>query len=132
MTIYLEFEEVVELHRRQLAMYGGIRGFRGTEGQGLVESALARPWAKAQYENATIPQQAAALLYGLAKNHGFLDGNKRVAVVVTDVFLQLNGWELVAAKGIVYEFVSRCSDPDWTEAAVAAFVDTHARHLADR
>jgi death-on-curing protein len=128
-TFYLEIEEVEELHRRQLVMYGGISGYRGSEGRGLVESALARPQAKAQYANATLPQQAAALMFGLAKNHGFLDGNKRVAVVVADVFLQVNGWELIASQGVIHAFVSRCSDADWTEAAVMAFVADHAKEI---
>ncbi|MBC7542780.1 MAG: type II toxin-antitoxin system death-on-curing family toxin [Candidatus Sericytochromatia bacterium] len=129
MTLYLEIEEIEELHRRQLEMYGGISGYRGTEGRGLVESALGRPLAKAQYEAASVATQAGALLFGLAKNHGFLDGNKRIAVVAADTFLQLNGWELTAPQGAIHDFVSRCSDPDWTEAAVGAFVAAHAIRL---
>lgn len=130
MIQYLQIEEVEELHRRQLELFGGPPGYRGAEGRNLVLSALARPEFKSHNEDADLIAQAAALMYGLAKNHGFVDGNKRIAVVATDAFLQLNGFELQARKGKIHEFVSCCSSPDWTEAAVLEFVRTHTYPMA--
>ena len=123
---YLELSEIVGLHAQLIERYGGSPGFRGEAGRGLVESALNRPMSKAYYEQADLVTQAAALYYGLAKNHGFIDGNKRIAVAATDVFLQVNGWELQCDNARLTGFTQRCSEPEWTEAAVVAFVREHA------
>ncbi len=120
--VYLELDEVVEMQRQMLDLYGGIAGFRGADGQAMVESALARPKNKAAYEEADLLGQAASLFYGLAKNHGFLDGNKRIAVVACDAFLQENGWELRCDNAALIEFTLQCDQPSWTEAAVEAFI----------
>ena len=127
--VYLSLDEVVEIHRQMLALYGGLPGFRGESGQGLIESALERPRNKAYYEGADLFAQAGALYFGLAKNHGFLDGNKRISVAACDAFLQLNGWELVCDNRTLADFTLSCSDPAWTEAAVEAFVRRHAAPL---
>ncbi len=62
--------------------------------EGLLESALARPIQAAHYANADLAEQAATLLWGLAENQPFVDGNKRIALVVTLTFLGLNGYDL--------------------------------------
>ena len=112
-----------------LDLYGGKVGFRGQEGQALVESALNRPKNKAAYEMADLLAQAASLFFGLAKNHGFLDGNKRVAVVACDAFLQMNGWELACDNQTLIDFTLQCDQKSWTEDQVEAFVRQHARPL---
>lgn len=118
---YLEVEEIVEIHAQLLDLFGGRAGFKD---RGGVESAAIRPRNKAHYEGADLPAQAASLFYGLAKNHGFIDGNKRIAVVATDAFLQLNGWELTCSNQALQDFTLRCSDEDWTEALVETFLRT--------
>jgi death-on-curing protein len=79
------------IHDRQLAEHGGLPGMRD---QGAVESALARPQNLALYGEPDAADLAAAYAYGLARNHGFADGNKRTAWVVTRVFLADNGYRL--------------------------------------
>lgn len=129
---YLELDEVVEIQTQMLDLYGGLAGFRGSEGQALVASALQRPRNKAHYEGADLLAQAAALYFGLAKNHGFLDENKRIAVAGCDAFLQLNGWELACDNRTLADFTLACDREDWTEAAVEAFVRRHAVPLDQR
>lgn len=92
------------VHQMLVAEHGGLPGIRD---QALLDSALARPQQKATYENeATIFELAAAYSYGLARNHPFVDGNKRIALTVTAVFLELNGYTLDAPEAeavIVYQ-----------------------------
>ena len=88
-------EVVLALHDEQLAAHGGLSGIRDRI---AVESALARPRNLAAYETCDdIARLAAAYAYGIAKNHGFAEGNKRTALVTADVFLMLNGYELVSS-----------------------------------
>ncbi len=79
------------VHDRQLAEHGGLDGVRD---RGAVESALARPQNLDVYANADAAALAAAYAYGLARNHGFADGNKRTAWVVARLFLADNGYRL--------------------------------------
>lgn len=124
--VYLEVEEVVEIHAQLLDRHGGLAGFKDP---GAVESAVYRPRNKAHYEAADLLTQAGALYYGLAKNHGFSDGNKRIAVAAMDVFLQINGWELTCTNRALIDFTLRCSDEDWTEALVVDFVRANVAPL---
>ncbi|RDU95738.1 type II toxin-antitoxin system death-on-curing family toxin [Trinickia dinghuensis] len=79
------------IHDRQLAEHGGLDGVRD---KGAVESALARPQNLDIYARADAAALAAAYAYGLARNHGFTDGNKRTAWVVARLFLADNGYRL--------------------------------------
>ena len=79
---------VLAIHDRQLAEHGGEDGIRDL---GMVESALARPLNLASYEGPDAAALAAAYAWGLARNHGFIDGNKRTAWVVARLFLADNG-----------------------------------------
>lgn len=86
---------VLALHDEQLAIHGGLSGIRD---RGVIESALARPRNLVAYEAcADIARLAAAYAYGIARNHGFVDGNKRTALVTADLFLILNGYELISS-----------------------------------
>ena len=88
-------EVVLALHDEQLAAHGGLSGARD---RGSVESALARPRNLAAYEACDdIARLAAAYAYGIVRNHGFADCNKRTALVTADLFLMLNGYELVSS-----------------------------------
>ncbi|MGO1080280.1 type II toxin-antitoxin system death-on-curing family toxin [Inquilinus sp. CA228] len=82
---------VYALHDRQLAEHGGPDGVRDP---GAVESALARPLNLAAYGTPDAADLAAAYAFGLARNHGFVDGNKRTAWVVARLFLADNGYRL--------------------------------------
>lgn len=80
-------------HAEQLAEHGGAEGVRD---DGLLESAFARPRNLADYGDPDAAALAAAYAYGIARNHPFVDGNKRTAAVVSETFLGLNGFELTA------------------------------------
>lgn len=85
---------VLAIHEAQLAEHGGLAGIRD---EGLLFSALARPLNVAAYgDNPDVASLAAAYAFGLARNHPVLDGNKRTAFVVMELFLNLNGWILSA------------------------------------
>ena len=85
---YLTVEQVLEIHRDQIKQTGGSPGIIA---MGALESALARP--RSGYYDGLI-EEATALLESLAANHPFLDGNKRVAFVATDLFLRLTGYSI--------------------------------------
>ena len=82
------------VHEEQLAEHGGAPG---TRDDGLFDSALARPKNLAAYGESDVYALAAAYGVGLAKNHPFIDGNKRTAFVAVELFLELNGHELTAS-----------------------------------
>jgi death-on-curing protein len=85
---WLTLEEVVVAHERQIARFGGAAG---TRDQGALEAALDRPRNKWFYGEAELATLAAAYAFGVARNHPFVDGNKRVAFVALVAFLRLNG-----------------------------------------
>jgi len=87
-TQYPTLEEILFLHARLIERFGGAPGVRDL---GLIESALARP-RSGYYES--LCEQAAALVQSFATNHGFVDGNKRVAFAICAIFLRLNGCHL--------------------------------------
>lgn len=80
-------------HAEQLAEHGGGDGVRDA---GALESAMARPLNLAGYGDPDAADFAAAYAFGIARNHPFVDGNKRTAAVVSEAFLVLNGWTLAA------------------------------------
>lgn len=92
---FLGIDEVLAIHRDQIERYGGTGGIRDL---GLLESALATPKAGfgGDYLHADLFEMAAAYLFHIAKNHPFLDGNKRTGAVAAFVFLALNGIDLDA------------------------------------
>jgi death-on-curing protein len=94
--LWLDRRGLLLLHLESLAEYGGSSGMRG---QGLLDSALARPRNQFIYDpNADIAKLAAAYGFGLAKNYAFVDGNKRIAFIATALFLRLNGWRLATER----------------------------------
>jgi death on curing protein len=92
--IWVADNVVLAIHEAQLAEHGGIAGIRD---EGLLASALARPQNLEAYgQDIDAATLAAAYAFGIARNHPFLDGNKRTAFVVMELFLNLNGWALEA------------------------------------
>lgn len=90
---FLQLEEVLEIHRDQIARYGGGAGVRDL---GLLESALAMPQAgvAGRYLHGDLFEMAAAYLFHVVKNHPFVDGNKRVGAAAALVFMEMNGREV--------------------------------------
>jgi death on curing protein len=92
MTEWVRSDTTFAIHDEQLAEHGGLSGVRDI---GLLESALARPQHLEAYGNPPdIADLAAAYAFGIARNHPFMDGNKRTSFVVTRVFLALNGYDI--------------------------------------
>jgi death-on-curing protein len=91
--VWLDFQVMRAVHEEQLAEHGGGSGVRD---QGLFESAMNRPLNLVAYGDPDVAALAAAYGYGLARNHPFVDGNKRTAFVAVELFLALNGWNLLA------------------------------------
>jgi len=93
-VIWVDDKVVVAIHNEQMAEHGGGSGLRDG---GLLQSALFRPLNRAHYDDINIPVFAASYGYGLINNHPFVDGNKRTALVVAELFLTLNGHQLYAS-----------------------------------
>ena len=91
--VWLDPDVLLAAHDEQLAEHGGASGIRDP---GMFESALARPRNLAAYGEPDAAALAASYAYGLVKNHAFVDGNKRIALVALELFLELNGYELGA------------------------------------
>lgn len=92
--IWVTLEVAIAAHAEQLAEHGGGEGVRDL---GLLESAMTRPQNLAQYSELDIAELAASYAFGIARNHPFVDGNKRTAAVVSETFLVLNGGTLLAS-----------------------------------
>jgi death on curing protein len=85
--LWITYEQAIAIHSRQLRRFGGAAGLRD---EGMLRSALERPVNK-WYEGAELADLASAYAFGLAKNHAFIDGNKRIAFMAMRVFLLKNG-----------------------------------------
>jgi death on curing protein len=101
LATWVDEETALAIHERQLAEHGGLSGVRDA---GLLSSALARPQQLAAYGDApSIAALAASYAYGIARNHPFADGNKRTALVVSIVFLELNGYSIEVDMAEAYQ-----------------------------
>ncbi len=123
MIVHHSREFVEALHAEQLRLHGGAYGIRDV---GMLESALARPLQKETYGEPDVFELAAAYLFGIAKNHPFVDGNKRTALAAADLFLVFNGWSLEADPDDLTQFVLMVAAGEIDEAGAAAFFRDHA------
>jgi death-on-curing protein len=85
---WLTYDQIIAIHSRQLRRFGGAAGLRD---DGLLRSAIEHPINKWHYEQSELPELAAAYAFGLAKNHAFVDGNKRIAFMSMMTFLRKKG-----------------------------------------
>jgi death-on-curing protein len=119
---WIAIEVVLAIQDAQLAEHGGSAGVRDRT---LLESALARPRNIYLYsENVTLNQLAAAYAVGLAKNHAFVDGNKRVGWIACAVFLAVNGVTVVSQPAQVVQMMLGVARGDINEEALALWLDT--------
>ena len=110
------------LHEESLAEFGGGRGLRD---EGLLESALARPQNIHAYNSAsTLAELAAAYGFGIAKNHAFVDGNKRAAFLSIGLFLSINGYRLTADQAEAITIMMGVASGEINETALAAWLNT--------
>lgn len=110
------------LHQEQLRLHGGAAGIRDS---GLLDSALARPLQKEAHGDPDIFDLAAAYLFGVLKNHPFVDGNKRTGLAAADLFLYFNGFSLESVQEDIIQLVLMVSTSEIDEAGAAAFFRDH-------
>ena len=114
------------IHSELLREHGGSPGIRDG-GENLIESALARPRNRLAYESASdLADLAAAYLFGLVKNHGYMDGNKRVGFAAAATFLLLNGIRLMASEADAYDTVIGLTEGRLSEEEVAQWIRGHS------
>ena len=112
------------LHADSLAEHGGAAGLRD---EGLLDSALARPLNLAAYGEPDFAALAASYGVGLAKNHAFVDGNKRAAFLAVGLFLALNGQRLVASQVEATTTMLAVAEGSLDEAGFADWIRSHSR-----
>ena len=121
-------ELVQAVHQTLLAEHGGLTGVRD---QALLDSALARPRQKFAYDSKTsVFELAAAYSYGLARNHPFTDGNKRVALTVAAVFLELNGYSLDAPEPEAVLIYQQLASGSLTEEQLGSWIEKSSISIA--
>jgi death on curing protein len=115
---------VLALHSEQLAEHGGSDGIRD---ESLLDSALAKPQNVFAYaESPSVFTLAASYAFGIARNHAFIDGNKRTALVVSILFLNRNGWDIEARREEVYYTYLNLAAGSVSEEELAAWFRAHA------
>lgn len=114
------------MHDRLIKRHGGVSGVRAG-GDELIDSALARPQNRFVYEpDASLADLAAAYLFGLAKNHGYLDGNKRIGFAAAAAFLRANGVRLNATQDQAYDCVLALVENRMSEQDAALWIRHHS------
>jgi death-on-curing protein len=114
------------IHDDQIATHGGAYGILNA---GMLESALARPQHLYAYENANLFALAAAYGYSIAKNHAFIDGNKRTAFLVMFTFLKINGWHFIVPEPAVVITMQQVAAGTIDEALLADWLQKNCQEL---
>lgn len=122
--VWIDPSVVLAIHDEQLAEHGGASGIRDA---GLLDSALGRPQNLAAYGEPDHADLAAAYAYGIARNHPFVDGNKRTAFVAAELFLALNGCELMAEDTDCVLTMLALAAGEIDEAGFAAWIRRYAQ-----
>ena len=129
MVIFLSVDAVMKIHRRVVEAFGGDAGLRD---RGLLESAIAMP--RATFDgtelHASPAQKAAAYHFHLCVNHPFVDGNKRVAVAAAELFLLINGQDLMASDDEIVELTMSVASGRLSKAQVVEFFEKHVQNQA--
>ncbi|PRD45771.1 type II toxin-antitoxin system death-on-curing family toxin [Phyllobacterium phragmitis] len=127
MTEFHSQEFVEALHIEQLRLHGGAPGIRS---EAMLQSALARPVHKQAYGESDLCMLAAAYLFGIVKNHPFVDGNKRTGFAAADLFLYFNGYSLEAEPEDIIQLVLMVAASQIDETGAAAFFRDHTVRVA--
>ena len=121
--LWVERDLVLALHEEMIAEHGGHAGVRD---EGLLESALARPRQLLAYGDPGLFELAAAYAFGIVRNHPFIDGNKRAGLAAADVFLQLNGFEIVVHEVQAVVVFLDLAAGEIDEAVLAKWIEANA------
>ncbi len=124
MTKFITIKQILAIHEKQIARFGGMSGIRD---MGLLESALAMPQATffGQYLHKDIDEMAAAYLFHLVNNHPFLDGNKRTGAVAALIFLKVNGYPYKCYRPRMESMVLAVAQGVMDKAQIAEFFRKH-------
>jgi len=127
-VIYIEYRQALLVYRRLIEETGGSPGLRD---EGLLLAALARPKASFGGEDlyATLFEKAAALAESIARNHPFIDGNKRMALACMRTMLKLNGYQVVVSQDAKVQLILKIAEKRVTVQEVAEWLQRHSRHL---
>jgi len=127
-TRFIPNKIVSTIHSDLLQRYGGRPGLRDP---GLLDSALAQPkmTARGKFVHKTLFDKAAAYGFHVCKNHPFVDGNKRVAFVLMDIFLQKNGWEITANEEEAYSMMISLASGKLSKAQLSKWLEEHSSKL---
>ena len=125
---FLPEELVTIIHSDLLQRYGGKAGLRDIA---LLQSALAQPKVTVgrKFVHKSVFDKAAAYGFHLCKNHPFIDGNKRVAFVLMDLFLQRNGWEIAANEQDAYSLMIDLSSGNVSKTELSSWLKNHSARL---
>ena len=128
MDAFLSRAQVLRIHQRQIEHFGGINGVRDSR---ALDSALARPQSTFGGEDLypTLAEKAAALLHSLVSNHPFLDGNKRTAAMSAELFLLVNGFELLASDEELEELVMSTARGEREAEEIGIWLEQRLRQL---
>ncbi|HYM99632.1 MAG TPA: type II toxin-antitoxin system death-on-curing family toxin, partial [Aestuariivirgaceae bacterium] len=125
---WLSVDAVLTIHELQLRRFGGPAGIRD---QGALESALGRAQNRWAYEQAELPQLAAAYAFGIARNHPFVDGNKRTALLSVIAFLGLNEFALIASEAEAVIMIRGLAAGELDENAIARWIGDNVKLRPD-
>lgn len=128
MTDFHSRSFIEALHAEQLRLHGGASGIRD---EGLLESALARPLQTEAYGEPDLHELAAAYLFGIVKNHPFVDGNKRTGFAAADLFLYFNGLSIEAEPEEIIHLVTMVVAGEIDEIGATAFLRDHTEPVGD-
>jgi len=120
---WLVEDVVLALHAELIAEHGGLGGVRDP---GLLDSALARPRNMVAYDEPSLFELAAAYAFAILRNHPFVDGNKRTALMAVYVFLRLNGYRLIAPEVEAVAVLRDLAAGDLDEATLARWIEVNA------
>lgn len=126
--IFIELQEVIEIQKDLIDRFGGSHGLRD---KGLLESAVISPSSTfaGEYLNKDIFEMATSYLYGLTKNHAFIDGNKRVGVYISILFLELNDYEVNLDNDQVYDLGIKTADSTYSKEDIIEILKNNCKKL---
>ena len=119
---WLTYDQIIAIHSRQLRRFGGAAGLRDDS---LLRSAIERPINKWHYEQSELPELAAAYAFGLAKNHAFVDGNKRIAFMGMMTFLRINDVRFAPEQALATKIIMALAAGEVSEESLARWIRDH-------
>ena len=127
--VFIPRDIIVSIHEKLIDLYGGISGIQN---ESLLDSALEQPkiMYDGDYLHDSLIKMAAAYGFHLCMNHPFVDGNKRIALVAMDIFLQRNGYEISASEKEVYEVINKLASGKLTKNELSVWLKDNTSKLS--